>query len=86
MSMEISVRHIHNGIIKPYENGEMDNVVDSVMHKVPINDTILRSFIPPHVRKITPILRQICGCKLCIIPKYMQIVLNIFRTNIVSEL
>ena len=59
MSMEISVRHIHNGIIKPSENGEMDNVVDSVMHKVPINDTILRSFIPPQARKMTPRLCHI---------------------------
>ena len=44
----------------------------------------LRLFIPPQVCKMTPILRQICGCEICIISKYVQIDLNIFRTNIVS--
>ena len=33
---------------------------------------------------MTPILRQICGCDICIIPKDLYIDLNIYRTNIVS--
>ena len=35
---------------------------------------------------MTPILRQICGCELCIITKDIHIDLNRFRTNIVSDL
>ena len=35
---------------------------------------------------MTPRLIQICGCELCIIPKDMHIDLNIFRSNIVTDL
>ena len=45
-----------------------------------ISDRTLRSFIPPQVQKITPKLRQVCGCEICIIPKDMQLGSNIFRT------
>ena len=33
---------------------------------------------------MNPILRQICGCEICIIPKAMQVDLNRFRTKRVS--
>ena len=51
--MNISVRYLHNDTIKPYENGGLDSVVDSVTQKIPISDSTLKSFIPPHVRKMT---------------------------------
>ena len=86
MSMEISVRYVHNDMIKPFNNGGLMNVVDSMTHKVMISDTTLRLFIPSQVRKMTPKLRQICGCELCIITKYMQIYLNIPRTRLVTYL
>ena len=35
---------------------------------------------------MNPKLRQICGCKLCIIPKYTRIDLNRLRTRIVTYL
>ena len=70
---------LQNDKIKPYGNGRLENVVDSVTQKVPISDATLRSFIPPQVWKITPRLRQICGCELCMIPKGINIDLNIFR-------
>ena len=62
------------------------SAVDSVTHKLLISDTTSRSFSPPHVRKITPKLRQICGCVICIITKDMHIDLNIFRTRLVTYL
>ena len=43
-------------------------------------------FIPPHVRKMTPKLLQICGCEIFIIPKDMWIDLNIFRERLVTDL
>ena len=52
--MEIYVRVIHNDTIKPFENGGLAIIVDSVIHKVLIIDTKLRSFIPPQVHKMTP--------------------------------
>ena len=61
-------------------------VFDSATKKVLVSDTKLNLFIPPQVCKMNIRLRQICGCKICIIPKYMQIVLNRFITNIASFL
>ena len=55
-------------------------------HKVLISDTMLRSFIPPNDRKMTPRLYHICRCEICIIPKDLQIHLSIFRTEIVTDL
>ena len=81
MLMEISVRDIHNGIIKKSDNGGLESVFYYMTQKVLIIDTTLWSFIPPQVRKMTPKLRQVCGCESCIIPKDMYIYLNIFRTR-----
>ena len=86
MSMDISIRDIHNDMIKPYDNAWLVNVFDSVTQKLLISDTTLRQFIPQQVRKMNPKLYQIWGCELCIIPKYMKIDLNRFRTNIVKYL
>ena len=62
MLMDIYVRDLQNDMIKPFDNGGLESLVDSVTHKVLISDTTLRSFIPPQVRKMTPKLCQICGC------------------------
>ena len=86
MPMDISVRDIHNYMRKLSDNSGLDNVVDSVTKKVFISDTTLRPFVSPQVRKMSPRLRQIFGCKLCIIPKYIQIDLNRLRTNIVTDI
>ena len=83
---EISVRDLHNDMIKLYENCGLDCVFHSVKQKVLISDTTLRLFIPPQVCKTIPRLHQICGCDIFIIPKDMQIDLNRFRTNMVSDL
>ena len=84
--MEIYVKDLHNYMIKPFDTGGLTSVVYSVTHKVLKIDTILRSFMPPQVSKITPKLRQICGCEVCIIPKDIHIDLNIFRTILVTYL
>ena len=86
MLMEICVRDFHNDIIKPSDIGWLESIVHLFTHKLLISDSTLRSFITPQVRKMTPRLLQICGCDICITPKDMQIYLNIFRNNLVSEL
>ena len=85
MLMYIYVRDIHNDTIKPFENGGLARIVYSRTHKVLISDTTLRLFIPPQVRKMTPKLRQICGCEIYIIPKNTKTDLNIFRTRTVTD-
>ena len=51
-------------MIKPSNNGELENVVDPNTHKLLISNTTLRSFLPPYVQKMTPKLCHIWGCKL----------------------
>ena len=46
MCMEISVRYLHNNMIKPSKNGGLESVVDFVTHNLLIRDTTLRLFIP----------------------------------------
>ena len=81
MLMDITVRDLHNDTIKPSDDGGLESVVDSVTQKVLISDTTFRLFIPPQVRKLTTKLCQICGCELCIIPKDMQIDLDLVQTK-----
>ena len=57
MLMDISIRDLHNDMIKPSENVDLDIVVDSATQKFLISGTTLRFFIPPIVRKMTPKLR-----------------------------
>ena len=73
-------------MVKPYDNGGLESVVDYVTQKVLIRYTTLRSFIPPQVNKMTPKLHHIYICELCIIPKDMQIDFNIFRRRLVTYL
>ena len=57
--MGVSVRYVHNNMIKLYDNGRLESVVDYMTPKFLIRDTTLRLFIPPQVRKMTSRLRQI---------------------------
>ena len=84
--MKISVRYLNHDMIKPSNNVGLASVVEYLTYKVLINFTILRSFIPPKVRKKTPKSHQICGCEPCINPKDMQIDLNIYITTLVIDL
>ena len=79
MSTRGFVREIQNDMIFLLNSG-LERVFDSVTQNLLISDTTLKSFIPPQVRKMTPKLRQIFGCDICIIPKDIQIGLNRFRT------
>ena len=53
----ISVRDIHNDMIKPFHNGGLAIAFASVTSKVLICYITLRSFIPPQVCKMNPKLR-----------------------------
>ena len=84
--MDISVRYLPTYMITYFDNGGFESVVYYVRYKLLISDTILRSFIPSQVHKMTPKLRQICGCDHCIITKDMYIDLNRFRKILVTYL
>ena len=84
--MEISVRGLQNDITKPSINGGMTSLVDIVTHKLLKSDRTIRLFIPPQIRKMTPKLRHIYGCDICIVPEDTHIDLNIFITRPVTYL
>ena len=71
MLMDLSVRDIHNDMIKPSGKCGLDSVADSATQKLLISDTTLRLFILPQVRKMTPRLPHIRECKIFIITKDM---------------
>ena len=84
--MDISIRGLQNDLIKPYVNGGLESLADSVTQKVLIIDTTLKSFIPPQVHKMNPKLLQIWVCDICIIPKDMHIDFNLFIIKLVTYL
>ena len=84
--MDIYVRGLNNDMIKPYDNCGLESVVNCVTQKVLIQYTTIRLFIPPQVHKMTPNLRQIFGCDICIITKDMHIDLNIPHAIFVTDL
>ena len=84
--MDISFGGVQNYMIKRSDNGGLDSVDDYVTQKLLISDATLSFFIPPRVRKTTHRLCQIHGCDICIIPKDMNIYLNIFITKLVTYL
>ena len=86
MSMDIYVRDLQNGMIKPSVNGGLASLTDFVTQEVLISDTTFGSFITQNVCTMTPELRQICGCEICVIQKDVNIDLNTFRTILVTYL
>ena len=86
MLTNISVMYLQNAMKKPSKNSGLASVVDSVVHKLLISDTTLKSFIPPQVCEMTIKLRHIWGCELCIIPKDIKIHLNRYITRPVVDL
>ena len=86
MRMDIFVKDIRKNMIKPSDNSGQNSVVYSMTKRDLKSDTRLSSFIPPKCSKMTPRLRQICRCDICIITKDMHIDLDRFRTNIVTHL
>ena len=85
MLTDISGWDLRNDMIKPYVNGGLASLVDSVTLKLLLSDTTLRSFIPPQFQEMTFELHQVCGCEpFYIIHKGTKIDLNIFRTILVT--
>ena len=77
---------LHNAMIKPSNNGWLENIVYAMTQKLLTRYTTLRSFSPSQVWKTTPRLHQTYRCEICIISKDMHIGLNIFRTILVIYL
>ena len=58
--IQISIRELHNNLIKSKKEGGLDEVCNG--KKLLVSDTGLIYMIPINVKKFTPRYKQICGC------------------------
>ena len=62
--IQISIRELHNNLIKSKNEGGLEEVWNG--KKLLVSDTGLRYMIPTNVKKLTSRYKQICGCEVCI--------------------
>ena len=72
--IQISIRELHNDLIKSKNEGCLDEVWNG--KKLLVSDTGLRYMIPINIKKFTPRYKQICACEVCIQAKQLQRSLN----------
>ena len=71
LSLECSMRQLHNGGLLGARHAETNDVI--------ISDTMLRSLAPPQLRSMTDNNKMMCGYEICNTSKYMQESLNEWR-------
>ena len=77
--LEISVRELNNDLISPPSEGAYEGEINSEgFFKSVI--TMLRSLLPPQLRKMTEKHKQMCGCEKYIGPSRIHSSLNAWRT------
>ena len=72
--IQISIRELHNDLIKSKNEGGLSEVWNG--NKLLVSDTDLRYIIPVNVKKFTPRYKQMCGYEVCIQAKQLQSSLN----------
>ena len=77
---EVSVRELHNDLIKPVEEGGL--ACARVDGKVIISDTALRYLLPAQLKRMTQRHKQMCGCETCLTPRSLQESLNAHRSRV----
>ena len=82
---EVSMRELHNDMVESVEDGGLECALDSD-GKSRIGDSSLRKILKkeiPELRKANERHKQMCGCENCIGIRYLQVALNLFRTNFI---
>ena len=77
--IQISIREVHNDLIKSKNEGGISEVWNG--NKLLVSDTGLRYIILVNVKKFTPNYKQICRCEVCIQEKQLQRSLNAWRNR-----
>ena len=80
----ISVRDLHNDLLKPVNEGGFENAYKD--GKVLISDTMLRTLMPEEMRKMTERYKQMCGCETCIVGRRLLRSLKAYRTRVLRKL
>ena len=77
--IQISIRKLHNDLIKSKNEGGLEEVWNG--KKLLVSDTGLRYMIPINVKKFTLKYKQMCGCEVFIQAKKLQRSLNAWRNR-----
>ena len=83
--LSISVRELHNQMIRPVHDGGFAGSRDG-NGDVIISDTALRYFLPSNLRPMADRYKQLCGCETCLVPQRMQQTLNAWRLRRIKYL
>ena len=68
--ISISIRELHNDMLKKASDGGLEGAVDANGNAV-ISDTALRDNLPFNLRSLTERHKQVCGCEVCtLVNKY----------------
>ena len=76
--LEISVRKLHQDLMKPAPTGLSEAYCKS-SNKLLISERYLRNILPPQLRAMTFAQNQMCGCEICTIMKMHHTSLSMFR-------
>jgi len=83
--LEISVRELHNDMIKPVSEGGLEGAIDDDGKQI-VSDTMLRSLLPKNMRRMTERHKMMCSCEVCITPKRLQLTLNSWRQRFLKQM
>ena len=75
--IHISIRGLHNDLIKSKNEGGLNEVWNG--KKLLVSDTGLRYIFPINIKIFTPRYKQMCGCEVFIQAKQLQRSLNAWR-------
>ena len=83
--ISISIRELHNDMLKKASDGGLDGAVDTNGNAV-ISDTSLRDNLPFNLRALTERHKQVCGCEVCTVVNKYHNTLKLFRYKRLKKL
>ena len=76
--ISISIRELHNDMLKKASDGGLEGAVDANGNAV-ISDTALRDNLPFNLRALSEHHKQVCRCEICTIVNKYHNTLKLFR-------
>ena len=82
--LEISVRELHQDLLKPPPTGLSAIYCNSTKNLL-VSERYLRNILPPQLRPITFSQKQLCGCECCTVMKIIHSSLIKFRKEFIRK-
>ena len=83
--LQISVRELHNNLIKPEDQGGLKEAKDASGNVI-IRLTALHYLMPPQVKKMTDSHKIMCRCKSCVSASLLHESLKAWRLRHIQQL